>query len=115
MILHLFYRRAQKIRENRAATKIQSVYKMYKSRRAYHSLRRISLFVQSVYRGMKGTSSLVIKCTSFYVISLSQLAGLLLLLEKIKLQLFYKLIGGEGRDIGEQCGGRGVSLEFSAV
>lgn len=51
-----YHRKAQWMREDRAAAKIQSQFRMYRYRKLYLSLREACLRIQSYYRGMKGNT-----------------------------------------------------------
>ena len=62
-----YFRKAQWMREDRAATKIQSQFRMYRYRRLYLSLKEACLRVQSYYRGMKGNTVVTFASQKLYV------------------------------------------------
>ena len=55
------------MREDRAATKIQSQFRMYRYRKLYLSLREACLRIQSYYRGMKGNTVVTFASQKSYV------------------------------------------------
>lgn len=68
LIYFIYYcRKAQWMREDRAATKIQSQFRMYRYRKLYLSLREACLHIQSYYRGMKGNTVVTFASQKLYV------------------------------------------------